>query len=225
MLAPGFVQRVLKTLVGAGVGTSMVAIEQLRAVRLLLSHVQDSRLKSVDPNGMSEIMAAFFSSWVRINTSWMGEPFGRDELKTHFQVSDLSRITRTSTTYSLSVCREPRGVLGHAPQLPSSGDSRHASFAHPSRHPSASLFPYLHAVFAVSSHQRGWSTFGQDCGASAGDRCASLKSVSGCDWTLWSVLSSVHVFPYLPRRQCYPGVVHMTHQTAFEASSHAGSSR
>ena len=88
MLAPGFVQRVLKTLVGAGVGTFMVAIEQLRAVRLLLSHVQDSRLKSVDPNGMSEIMAAFFSSWVRINTSWMGEPFGRDELKTHFQVSD-----------------------------------------------------------------------------------------------------------------------------------------
>ena len=66
----------------------MVAIEQLRAVRLLLSHVQDSRLKSVDPNGMSEIMAAFFSSWVRINTSWMGESFGRDELKTHFEVSD-----------------------------------------------------------------------------------------------------------------------------------------
>ncbi|KAI0718180.1 hypothetical protein C8T65DRAFT_639265 [Cerioporus squamosus] len=88
MLSPSFVQRIIKTLVGAGESNPMVAIEQLRAVRLLLSYVRDSRLKSVDPRGMADIMAAFSVSWARVNTSWMGEPFELNELKMHFQFVD-----------------------------------------------------------------------------------------------------------------------------------------
>ncbi|TFK93290.1 hypothetical protein K466DRAFT_658637 [Polyporus arcularius HHB13444] len=85
MLPASFVQRALRTLVGAGGSGSMVAIEQLRALRLLLSYVRDSRLRRVDPDGMVQIMAAFSVSWARVNTSWMGEPFERNELKMHFQ--------------------------------------------------------------------------------------------------------------------------------------------
>ncbi|RPD74025.1 hypothetical protein L226DRAFT_535915 [Lentinus tigrinus ALCF2SS1-7] len=140
MLSPSFVQRVLKTLVGVGV-CPMVAIEQLRAVRLLLSYIRDSRLKEVDPDGMNKIMAAFFSNWARVNTSWMGEPFARNELNMHCQFVESmlafwatlpSKPTEMLITY-------PSPTLPRTPLLASSPVFKPSSSYHCTRADSARL--------------------------------------------------------------------------------------
>ncbi len=176
MLPASFVQRALKTLVGAGGSGPMVAIEQLRALRLLLSYVRDSRLRRVDPDGMVQIMAAFSVSWARVNTSWMGEPFERNELKMHFQVNIFMRALQRDPLIRVIVRQQYGYVLEHASK-PATGDVHSTSPAHPTSHSAAGVLAYIRPLCGLSLHSFEHVELGSDCRTSGSATHARLRHV------------------------------------------------